>query len=81
MDFPSNTFAVQGQDAYMLYLEQKIHGKNFCTLLKTAKTTKVYPSVAFPIYGISPTKTIKKQVLFIYKQFAQVYHFFVTIKG
>ena len=23
MDFPSNTFAVQGQGAYMLYLEQK----------------------------------------------------------
>ena len=31
MDFPSNTFVVQGQGAYMLYLEQKIHGKNFCT--------------------------------------------------
>ena len=27
MDFPSNTFAVQGQGTYMLYLEQKIMGK------------------------------------------------------
>ena len=37
MDFTSNTFAVQGQGAYMLYLEQKIHGKNFCPLLKATK--------------------------------------------
>ena len=29
MDFPSNTFAVQGQGAYMLYLEQK--GKLSCS--------------------------------------------------
>ena len=41
MDFPSNTFAVQGQGTYMLYLEQKIHRKNFCALLKAAKTVKV----------------------------------------
>ena len=40
-DFPGNNFAVQGQGAYMLYLEQKIHGKNFCALLKTLKTAKV----------------------------------------
>ena len=38
MDFPGNTFMVQGQSAYMLYLEQqKIHGKHFCAVLKTAK--------------------------------------------
>ena len=37
MDLPSNTFAVQDQTTYVLYLEQKIHGKNFCTLLNTAK--------------------------------------------
>ena len=35
-----NTFVVQGQGAYMLYLEQKIHGENLRTLLKTSKTTK-----------------------------------------
>ena len=27
MDFPSNTFVVQAQGTYMLYLEKKIHGK------------------------------------------------------
>ena len=37
MDFPSNTFMVQGQGTYMLYLEQKIHGENFWALLKTVK--------------------------------------------
>ena len=41
MDFPSNTFTVQGQGAYMLYLEQKSHGENFRVLLKTTKTAKV----------------------------------------
>ena len=41
MDFPSNTFVVQGQGAYMLYLEQKINGESFRALLKTAKTTGV----------------------------------------
>ena len=46
MDFPSNTFMVQGQGAYMLYLEQKIDEKNFCALLKTTKTAKVLPSEA-----------------------------------
>ena len=35
MDFPGNTFAVQGQSIYMLYLQQKIHGTNFCALLKS----------------------------------------------
>ena len=29
MDFPSNTFVEQGQGTYVLYLEQKIHGKTF----------------------------------------------------
>ena len=49
MAFPSNTFAVQGQDAYMyIVLRAKDHGKNFSTLLKT---TKVYPSDTFPVYG------------------------------
>ena len=41
MDFSGNTIAMQDQGTYMLYLEQKIHGKNFCTLLKTMKTAKV----------------------------------------
>ena len=35
MDFPGNTFVVQGQGTYMLYLEQKIHGTNFYALLKS----------------------------------------------
>ena len=30
-----NTFTVQGQGAYMLYLEQKIRWKNFHVLLKS----------------------------------------------
>ena len=41
MDFCDNTFVMQGQGAYMLLLEQKIHEENFCTPLKTAKTVKV----------------------------------------
>ena len=38
MDFPSNIFVVQGKGTYMLYLQQKIHGKNFCALLKNRKS-------------------------------------------
>ena len=41
MDFPGNTFTVQGQGAYVLYLKQKIHGKNFRALQKTTKPVKV----------------------------------------
>ena len=37
MDFLGNTFTVQDQEAYMLYLEQKINGKNFWALLKQLK--------------------------------------------
>ena len=29
MDFCSNTYTVQGQGTYVLYLEQRIHKKNF----------------------------------------------------
>ena len=41
MDFPSNTLAVQGQGAYMLYLEQKIHGINFVLFKKLQKFSPV----------------------------------------
>ena len=37
MDFPGNTFVAQGQGAYMLYLELKIHGKTFRAFLKNHK--------------------------------------------
>ena len=37
MDFHGNTFAVQGQDTYILYLELKIHRKNFHATLSNHK--------------------------------------------
>ena len=37
MDSCSNIFVVQGQNAYMLLLQQKIHGVNFCTPLKNCE--------------------------------------------
>ena len=51
MDFRGNAFAVQGQGAYMLLLEQKIHGKNFHTPLKDCKNHEK-PSATFLIYSI-----------------------------
>ena len=43
MDFPGNTLVVQGQGAYMLYLEQKIHGKTMAKKLKLQKLQKFSP--------------------------------------
>ena len=34
MDFRGNTFAVQGQGTIYVYLEEKIHRKNFCASSK-----------------------------------------------
>ena len=34
MDFHDNMFTVQGQGAYMVLLEQKIHGENFSRFSK-----------------------------------------------
>ena len=48
MDFLGNTFAAQGQGTYMLYLEQKIHGKNFHALLKPQKSQKFSPEKLYP---------------------------------
>ena len=56
-EFPGNTCVVQGQGAYLLYFEQKIHGKNFRALLKTAKSVKVLPSKTFPVYGMCLCET------------------------
>ena len=44
MNFCDNTFVVQGQGTYILYLEQKIHRKNFHFYV---------PSKTFPVHGIS----------------------------
>ena len=49
MDIPGNTFSVQGQGAYMLYLEQK---GNFCILLKNHKNRKSLAQQNFPIYSM-----------------------------
>ena len=48
MVFPGNIFAVQGQGTYMLPLEQKIHEKNFHTLLKSPKNCKSLAQQNFP---------------------------------
>ena len=52
MDFRGNAFTVQGQVTYILYLEKKVHRKNFRTSLKTTKSAKVQPKETFPFYGI-----------------------------
>ena len=53
--FCGNTFAVHWLGVLMLYKEVlmlNIHGKTFAVLFKTAKTTIVWPSKSFPVYGI-----------------------------
>ena len=42
MDFPGNTFVVQGQGAYMLYLEQDSWGK----LSRSSKNRENHESLA-----------------------------------
>ena len=63
VDFPSNTFVVQGQGAYMLYLEQKIHGENFCVLLKPQKPQKFGPVKLTPFTVVHD---IVDKLLYIY---------------
>ena len=46
MDFRGNTFAVQGQGAYMLLLEQKIHGKTFNYIrIQAAKNASLHENM------------------------------------
>ena len=49
MDFPGYTFAMQDEGAYVLYLEQKIHGKNFCTLHKNRESLaqQIFPHLCY----------------------------------
>ena len=59
-DFPGNTFAVQGQVAYMLYLEQKVQVKNLNALLKNRKNHESLAQQNFPClqYALKITPTL-----------------------
>ena len=48
MDFSSNTFTLQSQGAYILYLEKKIQGKNFHALFKNCENHKSLAQWNFP---------------------------------